>query len=165
MFYQKEISALNKNNVRYMVVGGVALVLHGVVRLTADLDLMLDLSDKNMSKFLEVMKDLGYKPKLPVDPGDILDPKKREKWAKEKNMIAFAFINQKHDYKEIDMFIDEYIPFDAAYKRKMTLLAGDVKINVVSFDDLITLKKISAREQDKKDIKMLKELGLKHGKK
>ncbi|MFH1710023.1 MAG: DUF6036 family nucleotidyltransferase [bacterium] len=164
MFYQKEISALNENKVRYMVVGGVALVLHGVVRLTADLDIMLDLSCKNLSTFLKVMKDLGYEPKLPVDPCDILDPKKRKKWAKEKNMIAFAFFNKKHDYKEIDMFIDEYIPFDAAYKRKKTLLAEDVKINIVSFDDLIALKKISAREQDKKDIKMLKELSLKHGK-
>jgi hypothetical protein len=165
MFYQEEISALNEKNVRYLVVGGVALVLHGVVRLTADLDLMLDLSNDNLSKFLEVMKSLDYKPKLPVDLKAILDPGKRKEWAREKNMIAFAFVHQKHDYKEIDVFIDEPIPFVEAFKRKKTLLAKDVKINVISFDDLVTLKEKSGREQDIKDIKMLKKLGEKHGKK
>lgn len=155
---------MNEKKIRYLVVGGLALVLHGVVRLTADLDLMLDLSKNNMSKFLEVMKSLGYKPKLPVDPLDILDPEARKKWAREKNMIVFAFIGQKQDYKEIDVFINEPIPFKKAYKRKKTLRAKDVKINVISLKDLIALKEISAREQDIKDIKMLKELSGKHGK-
>jgi len=165
MFYQEEISALNKKKVRYLVVGGVALVLHGVVRLTADLDLMVDLSKVNLIKFLEVMKSLDYKPKLPVDPRAFMDPEKRKKWAREKNMIAFAFGHQKHDYKEIDVFIDEPIPFAEAFKRKKTLAAKDVKINVISFDDLITLKERAGREQDISDIKMLKELGGKNGKK
>ena len=165
MFYQEEISALNEKKVRYLVVGGIALVLHGVVRLTADLDLMLDLDNDNLSKFLEVMKSLDYKPKLPIQPRALLDPEKRKEWARKKNMIAFAFAHQKHDYKEIDVFIDEPIPFAEAFKRKKTLTAEDVKINVISFDDLVTLKEKSGREQDIMDIKMLRELGGRHGKK
>ena len=165
MFYQEEIAALNEKKVRYLVVGGVALVLHGVVRLTADLDLMVDLSKVNLLKFLEVMKSLDYKPKLPINPSDLLDPKKRKEWARKKNMVAFAFGHQKHDYKEIDMFIDEPIPFAEAFRRKRTLAAKYVKINVISLDDLITLKERAGREQYISDIKMLKELGGKNGKK
>lgn len=140
-------------------------MLHGVVRLTADLDLMLDLGENNLSKFLEVMRSLGYKPKLPVDAREFLDQGKRREWAKKKNMIAFAFVHQKHDYKEIDVFIDEPIPFAEAFGRKKTLTAEGVKINVVSFDDLVALKERSGREQDMKDVKMLRELGGRHGKK
>jgi hypothetical protein len=36
--------ALNKANIRYVVVGGLATVLHGYVRLTVDIDLAVDLT-------------------------------------------------------------------------------------------------------------------------
>ena len=59
MYYQEVFSALAEKKIRYVVVGGVALVLHGVVRLTADLDLMVALDYANLGKFLAVMAELG----------------------------------------------------------------------------------------------------------
>ena len=50
MFYEEVFRALNKNKVRYLVVGGGAVVLHGVVRMTADLDLFVDLKENNLLK-------------------------------------------------------------------------------------------------------------------
>ncbi|MBW1973727.1 MAG: hypothetical protein JRI44_12950, partial [Deltaproteobacteria bacterium] len=48
LFSEEIFEKLNKEGVKYVIVGGVALVLHGVVRLTADLDLMLEMSEENL---------------------------------------------------------------------------------------------------------------------
>jgi hypothetical protein len=48
---------------QYAVAGGVALVLYGVVRLTADLDLIVDLDRENLKRFIQAMKELGYGPR------------------------------------------------------------------------------------------------------
>ena len=158
MYYLEVFSLLNKFGVRYLVVGGVALVLHGVLRLTADLDLFVDLAEDNAAKFLKALKTLGYKPKLPVDPSKLADPIVRSEWVNKKNMKVFSFIQSKDDYKIIDVFVTEPIPFEEAYKRRQKIKANDVSISVISADDLIALKKASGRDQDIADLKMLKEL-------
>jgi len=163
MYYAEVFDALNKNNVRYLVVGGIAVVLHGFVRMTADLDLIIGLDEENVRKFLDVMKNIDYKPKLPVNAEEFSDPNVREGWIKEKNMKVFSFIHAKDDYKIIDVFPNEPIPFADAYKRKQAINAGGINVNVISFDDLIILKKQSARGQDLDDIKMLEELKKKRG--
>jgi len=73
-------------------------------------------------------------------------------------MLAFSFIHPEEDYKLIDLLINEPVPFSGAYIRKQTIHAGKIPINVVSLNDLIKLKKKSAKEQDLKDIEMLREL-------
>lgn len=161
MYYLEVFDKLNKAKVRYLVVGGVALVLHGVVRLTADLDLFVDLKENNLNKLLKALKELGYKPRLPVNPSDFTNRSIRENWIKEKNMLVFTFIHPKDDFKVIDVFVNEPIPFDRAYSNKHTLKAQGINIKTISFKDLIALKKISAREQDLKDIEMLEELNKK----
>lgn len=50
MIYEEIFRALNANKVKYVVVGGIALVLHGVVRLTADLDLIVRLVRQKISR-------------------------------------------------------------------------------------------------------------------
>ncbi|OGC04244.1 hypothetical protein A2276_06560 [candidate division WOR-1 bacterium RIFOXYA12_FULL_43_27] len=161
MYYLEVFNKLNKAKVRYLVVGGVALVLHGVVRLTADLDLFVDLEENNLNKLLKALAELGYKPRLPVSPTDFANRAIRENWIKEKNMLVFTFLHSKDDFKVIDVFVNEPIPFDRAYSNRQTLKAQGVTIKTISFKDLIALKKISAREQDLKDIEMLEELNKK----
>ena len=51
MYYENVFRSLQKNNIRYAVAGGIALVLHGVVRFTADLDLIVDLEQENLKRF------------------------------------------------------------------------------------------------------------------
>lgn len=138
-------------------------MLHGVIRFTADLDLMVSLDNNNIKKLLEAMKILGYKPRLPVDPEDFSKPEIRQDWINNKNMKVFSFAHTKDDHKSIDIFTHEPIPFEEAWQRKQIAKTKDVSINIISFKDLIALKKISAREQDLNDIKMLEELGKKYG--
>ena len=65
--YLKEIIAtLNDNSVDYIICGGVALVLHGVERMTMDLDLSVGMDEGNLKRFLQSMKKLGLTPRAPV---------------------------------------------------------------------------------------------------
>ena len=64
MYCEEVFRALEKNGVKYVVVGGVALILHGIVRFTADLDLMIQMEEDNIEKFISTMDELGYKPNI-----------------------------------------------------------------------------------------------------
>jgi hypothetical protein len=50
--FERTIAALEAARVRYLIVGGVAVVLHGHLRTTGDLDLLVDLSDDNATKIV-----------------------------------------------------------------------------------------------------------------
>jgi hypothetical protein len=78
MLYEEVFRKLHDKNVKYSVAGGVALVLHGVVRLTADIDLIVEMSTENLQKFIAAMNELGYKPKPPVKAEDFMNPLNRK---------------------------------------------------------------------------------------
>jgi len=58
---------LNAKKLKYIVVGGLAVNFYGIPWMTYDIDLLLDLEDKNLKRFLSLLKDWGFKPKVPVD--------------------------------------------------------------------------------------------------
>ena len=70
--------ALNEAEVRYLVAGGLAVMAHGYLRMTRDLDLILALDGKNPEQALTVLDSLGYQPNAPVALMDFLDPRKRQ---------------------------------------------------------------------------------------
>ena len=109
MFYEDVFRKLDEEAVRYVVIGGVALVLYGVIRLTADLDLFVGMGGSNLKKFLKAMKDLGYKPKMPVIPEDFANPEKRREWKQQKGMKVFSFYHPAQPMKLIDSFVIEAI--------------------------------------------------------
>jgi len=157
MFYEDVLRGLNRARVDYVVAGGVALVLHGVVRLTADIDLMVNLNEKNLLKFVTVMTGLGYKPRVPVKAEDLADVSLREKWIKDKGMKVFSFFHSKSPWL-IDVFINEPIKYETIKKHSVAVKAGNLTIPIVSVEDLIGLKRISGRPQDIADIEALKEI-------
>ena len=78
--YEDVFRELYKNKVRYIVVGGRAVNLYGVPRMTADLDLMVDLEKENVLKTVNILKSLGYVPKIPENPENLANQEKREEW-------------------------------------------------------------------------------------
>jgi hypothetical protein len=158
IFSEKLFKELGKARVRYLVVGGVACVLHGVVRLTRDVDLFVDLKESNLKKFIKIMSRLGYKPKAPVDPMDFADPKKRKEWKKTKNMLVFSFYHPSRHMELIDIFVYEPIKFESAHKGRKVFSAKKIRIPAISIADLKRLKRLSGRPQDLADVKVLEEL-------
>ncbi len=158
MVFEELFRDLEKNKIQYLVVGGVAVVLHGFLRSTADLDLMVALNPPNLKAFLELMTQKGYKPKAPVRVMDFLSLKNRREWKRKKGMLVFSFYHPAKPPELIDVFVDEPIPFNRAFQQRESISIGKTTISVINVQDLITLKKKAGRPQDLEDIRALKKL-------
>jgi len=158
IFYGKVFKALNKAKVKYVVAGGVAVVLHGYMRSTADLDLIVFLEEKNLENFFNALKTIGYRPKVPVTKEQFKDKKQRDLWKKEKGMIVFSFIYKDPPFQLIDMFVEEPIAFEELYKKRKNIDAGSVKVPLIGIDHLLKLKRMAGRNKDLDDIVQLNEI-------
>lgn len=158
VFYEDVFRALSRYGVRYLIVGGVAVNLLGVPRMTKDLDLMLDLSVDNLKLFLSAVKDLGYRPRAPVALEDFADASKRDAWRREKGAVVFTLNDPRDPLTQVDVFLENPIDFEPAYEARQPLEAGDMTLAVISIEDLIRLKAQANRLQDKSDIAMLRKV-------
>jgi hypothetical protein len=158
MFYEDVFRKLGESKIRYAVAGGVALVLHGVVRLTADLDLIVELSTENLRKFITAMNELGYKPKPQVSEEDFINPLNRKTWKEEKGMEVFSFFHPKMPMNLIDVFVNEPIGFNEIESEIVIFKARDIEIPVISKKHLKVLKRKANRPQDIADIDALEEI-------
>lgn len=156
MFYEEVFRELNKNKVKYVVAGGIAVNLHGVPRTTEDLDLLIYLSEENVGKFAKAMKPLGYLPKVPVKIEDFGIRKNRESWIKDKGMVVFSLWNKNIPYRVVDIFVENPIDFKELYRDRINISVGEFAIPIVSIEHLIRLKKMAGRKQDMSDIISLK---------
>ncbi len=158
MLFENIFRELQHRRIRYLVIGGIAVNLHGFARATGDLDIMLWLEESNLQKFVDMVKFLKMKPRVPVAVESFLDSRTRESWIREKGMKVFSVYNPKREIEHIDVMLEEYISFDQAYKNREVISAGGIKISLLSIPDLIKLKKIAGRERDKIDIQALKQI-------
>jgi hypothetical protein len=152
------LDALEKRSVRYLVVGGVAVVLHGYARFTADLDLVLALDPPNIIAAMEALTSLGYRPRAPVPFLDFADPGKRREWIREKGLTVLGLWSPEHPATEVDVFVEEPFAIDEALARATRAQLGANTIVVASIADLIDLKGKAGRPKDLEDIKKLQEI-------
>ena len=91
MFYKDVFEELKARDVRYLVVGGVAMNLHGVPRMTYDLDLMISLDTKNIKAAWDALSNLGFRPRVPITLSEFSDDKARSELKDRKNMFVLSF--------------------------------------------------------------------------
>lgn len=149
---------LNEKRIKYIVVGGVAVNLYGIPRMTYDTDLIVDMQDRNLKAFLTLLKDWGFRPKLPVNMMEFAKSEKRNDWIKNKNMKVFCLVNPEWAMSEIDVVINTPINYKKASKNVKHITLQNVSVPTLSINDLIKMKKSSNRKQDKADIRYLKKL-------
>ena len=151
------ISVLNNHNVKYIVVGGLAVTAHGYGRVTFDVDLVLQLESHNVHEATKALESLEYKPLVPVKIDDFSDPDKRKNWIEEKGMIVFQLYSDQHPETRIDLFVQEPFDFDEEYQNALIeeLLPG-YPVRFVRLETLINMKAVADREKDREDIKQLK---------
>ena len=157
MIYEEVFREFRKQEVRYVIVGGIAFNLLGGLRTTADLDLLVEMSDENLLKIIKILIKQGYKVKQPVDPLRFTDRKTRENWIKEKHMKAFNFY-KKDGLEEVDLIIDSPVTYESAKKKSKRIHVGQWSLPVVSINDMIRMKKAAGRNVDRWDIQELKEI-------
>ena len=155
------VRALNGAKVKYLIVGGVAVVAHGYERFTKDLDLVIGLERKNIIRGLRALMAIGYQMRIPVTPEQFADPALREQWRREKNMVVLQLWSDAHRRTPIDVFV--YEPFDFAKELARALrvpVFGKQSVAIVSYETLLDLKKSAGRSQDLLDVEKLRKLNL-----
>lgn len=150
------VKALNGASVRYLIAGGLAVVAHGYLRFTADVDLILDLDEENARRAMSALSGLGYRPRAPVAMEDFADPNARARWVAEKGLTVFSLYSPEHAATEIDLFVEAPLDFDRAYQAALRLEVSEkVSTTFLGYDDLLALKKAAGRPQDLADIERL----------
>jgi hypothetical protein len=150
------IDALNKAGVRYVVVGGVATVLHGHPRTTADVDIVIALDTANVQQTNRVLSSLDLIPRLPLSPDQFADAATRESWVHDKGMVVFSWVKRDNPVLGVDLFATYPIDFDGLISRSVIRELEGVRIRTSSLSDLIAAKVAAGRPRDVEDVRVLR---------
>ncbi|MCY7355752.1 MAG: nucleotidyltransferase [Lysobacter sp.] len=163
-FNLREIfKALAQAEVDYVVVGGLAVIMHGHLRATRDLDLVIGLQPNNCAKGMDALSSIGLRPRLPVSLADFADPEKREDWLLNRNMLVFQLWDPANPERSVDIFVREPLDFGTMMAEAVVKDLDGVPIPVASIRHLITLKQMAGRPLDMDDIEALRQIAAETG--
>jgi len=151
------VGALEDAGVRYLVAGGLAVNAHGYLRLTQDVDLVIQLRPENVIPAFQALASLGYRPGVPVTAEQFADEAQRRRWISEMGMKVLNFHSDRHRETPLDVFVTEPFDFDGEYEAapKQELAAG-IFVRFVSIPTLIAMKEVANRPRDVDDIQHLR---------
>lgn len=132
--------SLRAHDVRYLVIGGLAVNFHGIPRSTFDLDILIQSTDTNARRLLDALEEAGLRTAREISAQDLL-----------KNEVTIF-----QDYVRVDVqTATPGIDFDPAWLNKLIAIFGETEIFIVAKKDLIASKKAAGREVDLQDAKLL----------
>ena len=138
---------LNKHGARYLVVGGQACILHGLVRTTEDVDLLIEESEDNYGRDIAALEELPDHAAAELTPADLRD-----------NVVVKVA-----DEVEVDISRRAWkLSYTQALPTALNAKVDGVPIPFVSLDSLIASKE-TYREQDAADLVRLRELARRRG--
>jgi hypothetical protein len=152
------LRALDDAGVKFVLVGGFAVQLHGFVRSTVDLDLALAMDDANLERFIAVARRFGLEPVIPVPLEALADSVKIEQWHREKRMIAFALREPQTGGGVIDVIVRPEVPFNELLARSIEADLFGRRTKIAGIDDLLTMKRAADRPRDRIDIEALEKI-------
>ena len=137
---QDVFSSLQKRQVRYVIIGGIAAVLHGVPRATLDLDILIEAAPDNAQRLLDALLDAGLGTASLTTADELL--------AREITIFQ--------DRLRIDVQTSTPgLVFADAWQRKETMNYQGQDFYVVSREDLIASKRAAGRDVDLEDVRLL----------
>lgn len=151
MFLFQVIDEFKKNSLPYAIIGGYAMALHGLVRATVDIDLVLRLKIKDFEQAEQALLAVGLTSRIPIRAKDIITM--REEYIEKRNLLAWSFVDFKNPSRQVDILITK----DLNDLEVEKISVGNRKINVVTLQELKQLKIESGRPQDLIDVKNIEE--------
>ena len=152
------LDILNRSQAPYVIVGGLAVNLHGYQRFTSDLDIVIDLQPRAAQLIVQALFDGGFKPRVPVTAADFADPAKVQEWRELKGAKVIQFLNPKFPTFSVDVFVDPPLPFSDLFQESKVIPLGTTSGRVCSLSHLIQMKRKAGREQDLLDLKILEKI-------
>ncbi|MCO6437874.1 MAG: nucleotidyl transferase AbiEii/AbiGii toxin family protein [Phycisphaerae bacterium] len=154
--YTLTLTVLHDAGARFLIVGGVAAMLHGLNRLTADIDLVIDLAESEARKVVEALLAAGFVSRLPVDPCDFAIAGIRNQWVNTKGLRVLSFHHPDHPGFAVDLFADPPMSFDRLLASAESRSMAGLDVLVCGLDDLIAMKEATGRQQDQSDVQRLR---------
>lgn len=152
------LRALNDAQARYLIVGGLAVVAHGYVRYTADLDIVLNLERENVLRGMKALGAIGYQPLVPVDAEQFANEQMRKTWHEQKGMLVFQMVDLNRPETRLDLFVTEPFDFEQEFAAAKWEDVAGVAAPVLRVETLIAMKKQVGRGQDLVDVEQLVKL-------
>ena len=141
--FKELLKIFEKYKIRYLIVGGYAVMKYSEPRFTKDLDVFIATDQNNAIGVYKALKEFG----APLE-----------------NLTSKDFTQKGYFYQmgrpplRIDIMMSiPGVEFDQTWENREVVELGDLKINFISRSDLIRAKEASARPQDKIDVDKLKE--------
>ena len=151
--------ALERAGARYLVAGGLAVLAHGYLRLTLDVDLVLDVEPPHPKPALAAFRELALQPLVPVRLEEFADPEKRRHWIRDKQARVFQLWSEHHPMLRVDLFLEPPFDFAAAHRRLYRAeIAPGLEVSFVALDDLLAMKRAAGRPQDLADVDRLEKV-------
>jgi len=139
--YLKEmLVTLADAGVEFVVGGGVACVLHGVERVTLDLDVAVQMNAPNLDRLIHAVERLNLQPRVPVSLADIADPDFVHSMVTEKGALVFSLADFNNPLRHLVIFLSPVVSFERLSKGAKWLDIGDAKVRVASKELLIQVK-------------------------
>jgi hypothetical protein len=158
VFIRELLAALASERVPYCIVGGVAVTLHGVPRLTYDVDLVVPTTAEALGALDRVLTQLGLRCRLPIRLADLADDELRARYRDERNLIAVTYTDPADPLREVDVLVSPPVPPAELVARAIVLQLQGIAVHVASRADLIALKRDTGRAQDQSDVAHLERL-------
>jgi len=151
--------SLNRESVRFLVVGGLAVNAYGYGRATFDIDLVIDFHPDNVAALFRALVRLGFHPLVPIDEADFGDPIVRRRLNREKGMVVLPFHSDAHRETPLDVFAQMPFDFDEEWEKAMVEELGPgIRIPIVALDTLLEMKQRVGRPKDLDDVDNLRRL-------
>jgi hypothetical protein len=137
---QELFESLEKREVKYVVIGGIAAILHGVPRATLDLDMLIEASRENADRMLAAFSDAGLGTAVLLDADELLA----------NEITVFK------DRVRIDVQTSTPgLEFSQAWKNRVGMSYAGQSFFVVSKEDLVASKLGAGRPKDLEDVRLL----------
>ncbi len=157
--WREILQKLVERRVDFVICGGVAVILHGVPRVTKDLDLFVRLEPENIERLAGAAAELGLMPRIPEPIAHLADPTHRRRWMEEKNAVVYT-LTDRTGLRQIDVLIRYPIDYETLREHAHRTPMGGFEALLSSKAHLIEAKSAvdPPRKQDLRDIEDLRDL-------
>lgn len=152
------LQSLSDARIQYVLIGGLAVQLHGFLRATFDIDLVLAMTDENLARFIGVARDYGLVPAIPVPIESLANASQIDQRHREKGMLAFSLRETKAGGGVVDVIVRPEVSFEKLIGNAVMGELSGRRIPIASIDDLLTMKHAANRPKDLLDIAALEKI-------
>ncbi|HNT78597.1 MAG TPA: hypothetical protein PKH77_26605 [Anaerolineae bacterium] len=139
--FREFITSLNDNDVRYLVIGGYAVALHGHPRYTKDIDIWIEMSSENAARMVKALEQFGFG-SLGLQAADFQAPEQ--------------IIQLGYPPSRIDLITTPPgVEFTSCYAARVEVEVDGVKVNFIDLENLKRSKRAAGRLQDLADLENL----------